>query len=98
MQNNSSSKRNNSAMPSLIKDSNNLNNSNSTVSNTNSTSRAGLYWEGPPAHFMLPTHAIHCRSSRSIERCPRACKGKLLFVLIHSFNTALRHTSVPRTS
>lgn len=34
-----------------------------------------LCWEGPPAHFMLPTHAIHCRSSRSVERCPRACKG-----------------------
>jgi hypothetical protein len=35
-----------------------------------------FYWVGPPAHFMLPTHAIHCRLSRSVERCPRACKGK----------------------
>ncbi len=35
------------------------------------------YWEGPPAHFMLPTHAISCRSSRSTDRCPKACKGKI---------------------
>ena len=46
-----------------------------TSSNTNNNSTRA-YWEGPPAHFMLPTHAIHCRSSRSVERCPRACKGK----------------------
>ena len=44
----------------------------------NNTNKSGLYWEGPPAHFMLPTHAIHCRLSRSVERCPRACKGKLI--------------------
>lgn len=46
-----------------------------TMNNTNNNSTR-TYWEGPPAHFMLPTHAIHCRSSRSVERCPRACKGK----------------------
>ena len=40
-----------------------------------STTKPSLYWEGPLAHFMLPTHAIHCRLSRSVERCPRACKG-----------------------
>lgn len=45
--------------------------------NTSSTLNKSLYWEGPPAHFMLPTHAIHCRLSRSVERCPRACKGKI---------------------
>lgn len=44
--------------------------------NTSSALNKSLYWEGPPAHFMLPTHAIHCRLSRSVERCPRACKGK----------------------
>ena len=36
-----------------------------------------LCWEGPPAHFMLPTHSICVRTSRSVERCPRACKGKI---------------------
>lgn len=52
-----------------------------------------LCWEGPPAHFMLPTHAIHCRSSRSVERCPRACKGtssnplKSSLSLFHIFTT-----------
>ena len=47
-----------------------------TMNNTNNNNSTRTYWEGPPAHFMLPTHAIHCRSSRSVERCPRACKGK----------------------
>jgi hypothetical protein len=59
---------------------NNNNNNNHNNNQTGQQLRTGrqtnLYWEGPPAHFMLPTHAIHCRSSRSIERCPRACKGK----------------------
>ena len=44
--------------------------------NNQSSTQMKSYWEGPPAHFMLPTHAIHCRLSRSVERCPRACKGK----------------------
>ncbi len=51
-----------------------------SASQTTSTTQAhnkNLYWEGPLAHFMLPTHAIHCRLSRSVERCPRACKGKI---------------------
>jgi len=48
----------------------------SDVSLSSQKNNGIMYWEGPPAHFMLPTHAIHCRLSRSIERCPRACKGK----------------------
>jgi len=44
-------------------------------SNASKDLNKSLYWEGPPAHFMLPTHAIHCRLSRSVERCPRACKA-----------------------
>ncbi len=54
--------------------------SNSVVIATNSQQQQqphqSQYWEGPPAHFMLPTHAISCRSSRSTDRCPKACKGK----------------------
>ncbi len=49
--------------------------SSSKANQNQSNMNKSLYWEGPPAHFMLPTHADHCRSSRSIERCPRA-KGK----------------------
>ena len=45
------------------------------VNTTTTSMNKSLYWEGPPAHFMLPTHADHCRSSRSVERCPRASKG-----------------------
>lgn len=52
-----------------------------TTNNNNSQLNKSLYWEGPPAHFMLPTHADHCRSSRSIERCPRASKGNFIIQL-----------------
>ena len=51
--------------------------SHTTAPNNSSSLNKSLYWEGPPAHFMLPTHAIHCRLSRSVERCPRACKGNI---------------------
>ncbi len=49
--------------------------SNNSSITTIVNNRSSLGWDGPPAHFMLPTHAINCRHSRSIERCPRACKG-----------------------
>ena len=54
----------------------NLNQTDDKMVNTTTTTTNKSYWEGPPAHFMLPTHADHCRSSRSVERCPRASKGK----------------------
>lgn len=62
---------------------NNKYRSSAVASTTSATSsRTGCsYWQGPPAHFMLPTHAIHCRSSQSIERCPRACKGNPIIFL-----------------
>jgi hypothetical protein len=53
-------------------------NNNSSIT-TIINNKGSICWDGPPAHFMLPTHAINCRHSRSIERCPRACKGKLSF-------------------
>lgn len=58
------------------------------VNNNNNNNRGSICWDGPPAHFMLPTHAIHCRHSRSIERCPRACKGKT-FPLSQSVSLSL---------
>jgi hypothetical protein len=42
---------------------------------TTTTNKSTSYWIGPPAHFMLTTHANYARSSRSVERCPRAIKG-----------------------
>ena len=66
---------NSKAANALNTSSDNSNNNNANANANNSPRSIGLYWEGPPAHFMLPTHAIHCRLSRSVERCPRACKG-----------------------
>lgn len=69
--------RKNKKTTSNIKDesSSSLDNTTNPAMNTSQRSTE-FYWIGPPAHFMLPTHAIHCRLSRSVERCPRACKGK----------------------
>ena len=73
--NNNNNKSNNKSHSSVVT-------SSATSSSTSTSNRTGpSCWEGPPAHFMLPTHAIHCRSSQSIERCPRACKGNSFSII-----------------
>lgn len=53
-----------------------------SASSATTTHHLTSQWEGPPAHFMLPTHSISCRSSRSVERCPKACKGKTSIISV----------------
>ena len=75
---NTNKKQNNNNNDVFVVDMTNIDSSSPATMAQNRSQRAlshMLCWEGPPAHFMLPTHAIHCRSSRSVERCPRACKG-----------------------
>lgn len=90
----------------LVVDLTNIDSSSPATMSQNRSQRAlshMLCWEGPPAHFMLPTHAIHCRSSRSVERCPRACKGtssnpsNLPSLSLYSIYSPpiLAHTSLP---
>lgn len=103
---NTNKKHNNNNNDVLVVDLTNIDSSSPATMSQNRSQRAlshMLCWEGPPAHFMLPTHAIHCRSSRSVERCPRACKGtssnpsNLPSLSLYSIYSPpiLAHTSLP---
>ncbi len=49
------------------------------------------------ANFMRPTYAATCRSrlSRSVERCPRACRGIRSRFPAYLFNTRVRLSFFP---